>query len=311
MPVAVSICLCTRDRAGALRETLEALLASVRPSESIEVLVVDNASVDETSEVVAEVARRDNRVRYLYEPYPGAGRARNTAIRHAEGAMLAFLDDDVRPQPGWLFSITKPLARGEADAVAGRIVLAPELERQWLTDSLRLMLAQTPCPRDEQPTLISANIAVTREMARALPFDEELGPGQLGLGEDLLFTLQARAAGFRLVTEESAVVVHHLDASRLERRSLIDHAERSGRSDAYIWRHWLHSELGWIRIRIIRAQLGLVRMKLSARRRMYFTEVEYVAFHRLAFLRQLRLERRRPARYPPPDSRHAISATRS
>lgn len=61
-----------------------------------ELLVVDNASSDGTADIVRAV--RDPRIRSLYEPRPGVGHARNTALLAARGAFYCFLDaDDLLP----------------------------------------------------------------------------------------------------------------------------------------------------------------------------------------------------------------------
>ena len=98
---ALAIAICTKDRA----KRLTRLLASLQPVVSAsrfratEVLVVDNASVDSaTRDAVAAFTG----VRYVFEPRAGLDFARNAAMRHATGDLLAFLDDDVVVDRGWL-----------------------------------------------------------------------------------------------------------------------------------------------------------------------------------------------------------------
>ncbi len=59
---------------------------------SIEVLIIDDGSTDNT----AEIARcfQDPRVRYIYQENRGLSGARNTGIRHATGEFLTYLDSD-------------------------------------------------------------------------------------------------------------------------------------------------------------------------------------------------------------------------
>jgi len=91
----VSAIVPTRNRAerlpGALSSALEQTLSD------LEVIVVDDASMDATPDVLAELAGRDARVRiFRNEEALGASAARNIAIRAASGEFLAFLDDDDR-----------------------------------------------------------------------------------------------------------------------------------------------------------------------------------------------------------------------
>jgi glycosyltransferase involved in cell wall biosynthesis len=60
----------------------------------IEIIVVDDGSVDDTPAVVAEFARRDPRIRLIRQENSGVGAARNTGIRNARGEFIATLDAD-------------------------------------------------------------------------------------------------------------------------------------------------------------------------------------------------------------------------
>ena len=100
-PPSLSIAICTKDRAKRLARLLGSLQRVVPASRfrSTEILVVDNASIDgSTREAVDAFAD----VRYVAEPRPGLDFARNAALRHASGELLAFLDDDVVVDRDWL-----------------------------------------------------------------------------------------------------------------------------------------------------------------------------------------------------------------
>ena len=59
----------------------------------LECIVVDDASKDQTEEVISSF--EDDRLRYFrHEKNKGASAARNTGIKHAKGELIAFLDDD-------------------------------------------------------------------------------------------------------------------------------------------------------------------------------------------------------------------------
>ncbi|MFC3204761.1 glycosyltransferase [Aquamicrobium soli] len=102
----LSIAICTKDRAQRLARLLDSLEA-VRensPFGAVEIVVVDNASVDSaTRETVGRYAG----VRYVFEPKAGLDFARNTALRTATGIFIAFLDDDVVVDRNWLAGLAK------------------------------------------------------------------------------------------------------------------------------------------------------------------------------------------------------------
>lgn len=60
----------------------------------VEILVVDDASADDTAERVRRWERRDTRVRMLQGEFNDVNAARNFGIAHARGEYLAFLDGD-------------------------------------------------------------------------------------------------------------------------------------------------------------------------------------------------------------------------
>jgi glycosyltransferase involved in cell wall biosynthesis len=307
----VSVCICSRDRAQDLAETLTALGAALPPHDgSVEIITVDNGSSDGTAAAIHDASRRDSRIRYVYEPFPGVNRARNTALRHARGEILVFIDDDVRPEAGWFEAIIRPIRLNQADAVAGKVQLPDHLNPSWMTPLLRLSHAESPgLGHEGPPVIISANMAFSRRLARSVPFDEELGPGQLGMADDVLFYLQVQTAGFRIAAANNAVVVHQFHESRLHRAEILALARKNGRSHAYIWRHWLHSEIGWLPLRLLDAWRRWFIARLRQGSGGGVTDGAYDAAFRIEFFRGLRIERRRAPRYPSPDERRIIIRT--
>ena len=117
----ISVVICTRDRTDLLKGALEALLALDYPHR--EIIVIDNAPANtSTAELVARLP-----VRYVKEERPGLDWARNRGIAEARHEIIAFTDDDVRPDRGWLRGIAAGFADPEIMAVSG-LVAAAELE---------------------------------------------------------------------------------------------------------------------------------------------------------------------------------------
>jgi len=63
---------------------------------------VDNASTDDTKAVVDEYKQANIKIRYVYEPVPGAARARKKGLESALGDILVGWTTIVLPmKPGW------------------------------------------------------------------------------------------------------------------------------------------------------------------------------------------------------------------
>jgi glycosyltransferase involved in cell wall biosynthesis len=127
----VSVVVPTHDRARLLREVVRAWRSVAPSSASVEVVVVDDGSSDDTPAVLAALATEDHRVpvRHVRQPRRGLAAARNAGIEAARGRLLMFCDDDMLPRSPDVMA--RHLARQEAqpDAWVSRLVVPDELVR--------------------------------------------------------------------------------------------------------------------------------------------------------------------------------------
>lgn len=243
----ISIILCTCNRAGPLQHVLRALeKVSLRSEWETELIVVDNSSKDDTAMAVKNAKLANMNIRYFHESRMGKGYALNAGLEQARGDVILFTDDDVVPSEDWAKQLIAPLLCGNCDAVTGRITLAQNLMRPWLTPAHKLWLASSDVAELHEGSreLIGANMAFRRSiLERVRAFDPELGPGALGLAEDTLFGWQLVEAGFKIGYAAEARVTHQPDASRLQRSTWLNEARKRGRSEAYLLYHWEHSDV--------------------------------------------------------------------
>ena len=109
----VSVVIPTRNRQHLLPFAVRSVLDQT--FRDLEVLVVDDASEDRTSDVVAGFS--DGRVRYLrQDPRQGGAAARNAGVRASRGDFIAFLDDDDEWLPE---KLEQQMALFEADPELG------------------------------------------------------------------------------------------------------------------------------------------------------------------------------------------------
>jgi glycosyltransferase involved in cell wall biosynthesis len=209
-----------------------------------EVIVIDNASMDQTGEVAKEVWGELPGVQFrvVSEPVRGLSNARNRGLAEAKGDLICFLDDDGQPQIDWLNNLYVFSTSTNADAIVGRVTIPENLSRPWMLELHRIRLASTESINIEKPfELVGANMALRRRVLEKIPrFDCELGAGKLGFGEESLFSKQLLETGFKIMYAEKAVVEHHFDIKRLLYPDWIKSAKRRGESKAYIAYHWEH-----------------------------------------------------------------------
>ena len=119
----VAVVICTRDRP----HDLERCLASL-PHQTLQphqIIVVDNASADDRTEVVA---RRAGAI-YVREDRAGLDIARNAGMRAATGDIVAFTDDDVVLHERWLERLESAFDDPRVLAATG-LVLPAELRTE-------------------------------------------------------------------------------------------------------------------------------------------------------------------------------------
>jgi glycosyltransferase involved in cell wall biosynthesis len=202
---AVSVVLCTFNRATLLAGALTALVEQI-DAPSYEVVVVDNNSTDGTRGVV-EAFASSGRIRYVHEPAQGLSYARNLGVATASADILAFTDDDVRVDARWIRSIAGAFAEHPGvDMVGGKV--EPEWRAEppaWLRQAGHAPLALVdygPVPLHITPAapccLIGANVAIRRRALDRLngfsPRLQRVGDG-IGSTEDHDFQMRLLEAG--------------------------------------------------------------------------------------------------------------------
>jgi glycosyltransferase involved in cell wall biosynthesis len=220
----VSVIVPTFNRAARLSTLLDDLSRQEAGGLAFEVLVVDNGSADDTARIVERWTERDRRFRYVLERCAGASCARNAGIAAACAPILAFIDDDVRPNPDWIASLHRSFAADPAlDCLGGRIEPRwPAPPPGWLTPAhwgplaLQMGRGQSPVIDREHASacLVTANFA-----CRAAVF-RELGGFSPAFrrDEDREFNLRMWRAGKRGMYVDSVVTFTEVQPERLEKR---------------------------------------------------------------------------------------------
>lgn len=233
IPASASVVVATKDRPQSLARCLALLSRQTLPVSDI--VVVDNGSMGrETERVVADAGSR-----YMAQTRGGLSAARNRGAAEASGDIVAYLDDDCEPEPGWLEAIVDGFGDPEVQVVTGRILpLEVANEAQEMYEYLG-GFDVGPEPRSVDKGSphwfeivnfggigLGGNMAVRREVFAIWPgFRESLGLGAAlhGAEEQHAFFSVVRRGG-RIRYEPSAVVRHPLPSTWAEvrRRHLRD-----------------------------------------------------------------------------------------
>ncbi|TES89951.1 MAG: glycosyltransferase family 2 protein, partial [Desulfobacteraceae bacterium] len=99
--VTIIVCSCNRERL--LAETINSITGLRKPRQAhIEVIVVDNASTDNTPLIINNLASPFP-IQYVREERLGHSIALNRGVRESKGELLLFTDDDALVDVDWLF----------------------------------------------------------------------------------------------------------------------------------------------------------------------------------------------------------------
>jgi len=210
-------------------EALERCLVSV--GRAAAVIVVDDRSADPAA--VAALCRRHGARLLVVTDGRGPAAARNRALSELGSELVAFLDSDCLPAPGWIDTLAGHFADPLVAAVGPRIRPLPAAGPGRASVRERYGMARSALDMGERASDVGPGRRVAylptaallvRRCALATGFDPDLR-----YGEDVDLVWRLRAAGWR-VRYDPAVVVGHAEPDTW--RGLLERRFRYGTSAA-------------------------------------------------------------------------------
>ncbi len=228
MPV-ISVVICTHNRDYYLGESLDSVLA--QEFEDDDILVVDNASKDQTKQVVDRRLPDNPRLRYVYEGTLGLNVARNRGMRETTAPIIVYFDDDAIAPPKWLQAIHAAFQQYDNLGAAGgkvELIWPPGFTRpQWLSDGLAVNLGaydlgeEIQLITDAGLTPRGLNYAIRRDVLEVVgSFSlnlDRVGNNLLSNG-DLYMTELVLRHGYQVAYLPDAVVKHQVSPERVEQK---------------------------------------------------------------------------------------------
>lgn len=178
---------------------IDSLLSQDYPKESIQVVIVDNNSTDNTKCIAKHYAvtvLEENSIQSSYA-------ARNKGIASSTGEIIAFIDSDCIAMPGWIREGVSSLITTPADLVAGKVEFyySSECTVAEIYDSITHLQVNS--------SVKYLNIAPTSNLFVRSKLFGKIGMfPNLKSGGDGIWTHKATKTGFKLIYAPNAVVRH-------------------------------------------------------------------------------------------------------
>lgn len=228
----ITIAICTRNRASLLHRTIQSLGHRTYDVNLFELLVIDNASKDNTAQVFETSRSGFLTAKYFLESEIGIAFARNRAMHEASGEILVYLDDDAISSTMWLETLVAPFENPMDDVkcVVGKVELEWEGSRpSWIPSTYETLYSKYDAGHRARllkrgDYLLTTNVAFNREdLLRLGGFRTDLGhrDSQLLGGEDNEIFDRMISNGIQIWYEPKAVVFHWVPRERQTRRWLI------------------------------------------------------------------------------------------
>lgn len=223
---------------------LDAMATLSVPPGGWKLVAVDNGSTDGTRAIL-ESYRSRLPLEILEQKKPGKNAALNAGVDNREGDLTVLTDDDVIPEPDWLCALYDGAQRYPDFSVFGGSIspVWPSPPPEWILRHVDLAVAYAKTGSDwPEGAITPKKIWGPNMMVRSSIFDlgyrfkEDVGPNagmsQYVMGGETEFTKRLAFAGYRCCHIPCAHVGHLVRPEQLQRRWLLQRAEKFGRSFA-------------------------------------------------------------------------------
>lgn len=194
----ISVIIPVLNNPEGIASCIEGLLEQDYPTEKMEIIVIDNGSVDETRGVVKQYTVSLMNEGKVKSPYA----ARNRGLEAAKGKIIAFTDSDCIPDTSWLSNAERVLRDPDIDMIGGHVSF--RFSRHHTAGELYDSLINLEVKNNvrERGVAKTGNLIVDAELFERIGlFDPTIRSGG-----DVRWTGRATREGFRLVYRDDVIV---------------------------------------------------------------------------------------------------------
>jgi hypothetical protein len=188
---------------------------------NLEIIVVDNASTDETAEQLQRLARRESRIRVIRnDTNLGFSGGNNVGIEAAGGDIVVLINNDTYVTKGWVRDLIRPLLLDSNIGMAGPLTNNIGNEQKVAAvykDMGEMQIFASELTGKYKRQLLETNnlaffcVAIRKEVIEKVGLlDDDFG---VGFFEDDDYCNRVIESGYQLVVVDDVFIHHHLSAS--------------------------------------------------------------------------------------------------
>lgn len=179
----------------------------------LEILVIDDGSIDNSAKIIEEYSKNDNRIKYLYQENDGVSSARNKGIENATGDLIAFVDADDTIKPDMYQTLVELMIEYGADISQCSYMRNENGEIKYIGNTEKIFLFEK---EEITESLLEAkligpgvwNKLFKREIINEIRFDDKYR-----INEDYLFAFSVFQRAKKSVFIDSCFYVYHTTAT--------------------------------------------------------------------------------------------------
>ena len=242
----LNILMATHNGAEVLGRTLAGYAALDIQDIDYKLIIIDNASTDNTQDIIAQFTGQLN-IHMIYEPSPGKNTAMNTGLAAIDSDIIIMTDDDSIPHQGFFSAWIAAFENMPGiDLFGGAIIpLFDEEPAPWMMqrqprfEELYAQRQDVPAGPINPDRIYGPNMAMRASIVQAgLRFDARVGPNatrkkSYAMGSETAFLRTAVAAGFKTGFAPKPTVSHIVRPAHIEPAYIDGRAYRMGRGTAF------------------------------------------------------------------------------
>ena len=207
--VYISVVVPVYNTALYVEDCIKALLSQNYPQDKYEVIMVDNNSMDASTDIIKQYPI----IKLKREYKQGSYAARNHGIYEAKGSIIAFTDSDCVPSSNWLRNIADVMSQPEVCIVLGAIKFRTDSLTSTMLAAYETEKAAYVFSSDDKEKYYgyTGNMAIRKNVFRVLgPFME------ISRGADAIFVRQfAHEFSCNAIRYSSIVYVRHMEITNI------------------------------------------------------------------------------------------------